>query len=54
MSDSLDIAYQRRLIEQLQRDGRDTCEAEDRLKTMLDCLSLISELRRRVPKPKHK
>jgi hypothetical protein len=39
MPDSLEVAYQRRLIEMLQRDGLSTHEAETRLRTMLDCLS---------------
>jgi hypothetical protein len=38
MPDSLDVAHQRKLIEKLQRDGHSTCEAEARLRTMLDCL----------------
>jgi hypothetical protein len=41
MPDSLDVAHQRRLVEKLKRDGDSTCEAEARLRTMLDSLSSI-------------
>jgi hypothetical protein len=51
MPDSLDIAKLRKLVEDLKRDGRNTDDAETRLKDMLDFLTSV----RCAPiKPAHK
>jgi hypothetical protein len=39
MPDCLEVAHQRRLIDELRRDGRSTDEAEIRLRAMLEVLT---------------
>jgi hypothetical protein len=39
--DSLDIAKQRKLVEDLKRDGQSTNDAETRLRDMLDFLTAV-------------
>jgi hypothetical protein len=39
--DSLDIAKQRKLVEDLKRDGQNTDDAETRLRAMLDFLTSV-------------
>jgi hypothetical protein len=39
MPNSLDVAKQRKLLEELQRDGQNTQDAESRLRDMLDVIT---------------
>jgi hypothetical protein len=41
MPNSLDVAKQRKLVEDLKRGGQDTQDAETRLKDMLDFITSI-------------
>jgi hypothetical protein len=41
MPNSLDVAKQRKLLEELQRDGRSTRDAEIRLRDMLDVIASV-------------
>ena len=41
MPNSLDVAKQRKLLEELQRDGQNTQDAEIRLRDMLDVIASV-------------
>jgi hypothetical protein len=41
MPNSLDVAKQRKLVEDLKRDGETTQDAETRLKDMLDAMTSV-------------
>jgi hypothetical protein len=41
MPNSLDVAKQRKLLEELQRDGQNTLDAERRLRDMLDVITTM-------------
>jgi hypothetical protein len=49
MPDSLDVAVQRKRIEELQRHGQSTQEAEAQLRVMLDAVTWRSQAADRMP-----
>jgi hypothetical protein len=53
--DSLDVAKQRKLIEDLKRDGLQTQDAETRLRSMLEfMMSARSYRTEMIERPRHK